>query len=277
MSDALPVYRIGNKAKFLALDQGEIDRDPRGIAWLWEEPRLGATYVMGVDPSGGITGWDRTLRTQEDHKTDNGAIEIIRVGADRDYQVAEYAAPIDPEDLADMANALGRLYSGSDEEGQALAIVETNNFGLLTARRMMNNHGYLHQFVWKYIDSAIPKPTGSVGWYATSKSVPLLWARGARHILRGGLKVRSPWLVEEMADAELDPEKMWAKAIHGSHDDRLRAILLAVWAAHEWSIDIESEKVEVSASDEAPEWQATDISAEDLVDAWNERFAELAE
>jgi len=270
-------YRIGKSATFLPLARSDVDRDPRGIVWIWEEPQANATYVLGCDPTGGITGWDRTLRTQEDAKTDNGAIEVIRVGRDRDYQVAEYAAPLDPEDLADVANAMGRLYGGVDEEGQALAIVETNNFGLLTVRRMMNNHGYLNQFIWKYLDSAIPRPTNSVGWYATSKSVPLLWARGARHILRGGLKLRSPWLVEEMADAEIDPEKMWAKAIYGRHDDRLRAILLAVWAAHEWSIDIESEKTELSTNTDSPEWQASDMSAEAMYEQWEDRWNDLSE
>ena len=271
-------YRIANSGLLQPLDAHDLDRDPRGIVWIWEEPHPGSVYCVGVDPSVGITSWDRTLRTQDDSKTDNGAIELIRVGRDRDYQVAEYAAPIDPEDLADVANALGRLYGGTDEEGQALCIIEVYpGPGLLTQRRLMNQFGYLNQFVWKYIDAAVPRPTGSYGWVASSKSVPLLWARTARHILKGGLRIRSPWLVEEMADAEIDPQKMWAKAIRGRHDDRLRAMMLAVWAAHEWSLDIESEKTEVNTNASAPEWQASDISADKMMEAWEERWAELSE
>ena len=270
-------YRIGGSAVIEPMDSIQVDRDPRGVIWLWEPPRSGAVYCMGVDPTVGLVGWDRALRVQDDEKTDNGAIEIIRVGRDRDYQVAEFAAPIDPEELADVANALGRLYAGADEDGQCLAIVESNNSGLLTIRRMLNEHGYTNQFIWKYLDSAVPKPTHSLGWYATPKSVQLLWVRSSRHILKGKLAIRSKWLVEEMTDAEIDPDRMAAKAIYGRHDDRLRAINLAIWAAHEWSVDVETEKVEVSEGSGLPEWQATDCTAEEMYDQWNERFAELCE
>lgn len=270
-------YRIGNSYILEPMDAIQLDRDPRGVIWLWEPPREGATYCMGVDPTVGLVGWDRTLRVSDDERTDNAAIEVIRVGKDRDYQVAEFAAPIDPEELADVANVLGRMYAGSDEDGQCLAIVESNNSGLLTIRRMLNEHGYLNQFVWKYLDSAVPKPTHSLGWYATPKSVQLLWVRASRHILKGHLAIRSRWLIEEMCDCEMDPDKMTAKAVYGRHDDRVRAMNLAIWCAHEWSTDIESERQEVSSGAGLPEWQATDITAEELASAWNERFADLGE
>lgn len=270
-------YRIGNSCVLEPMDAVQLDRDPRGVIWLWEPPRESATYCMGVDPTVGLVGWDRTLRVSDDERTDNGSIEIIRVGKDRDYQVAEFAAPIDPEELADVANALGRLYAGNDDDGQCLAIVESNNSGLLTIRRMLNEHGYTHQFVWKYLDSAIPKPTHSLGWYATPKSVQLLWVRCARHILKGNLAIRSRWLVEEMSDCELDNDKMIAKAVYGRHDDRVRAMNLAIWASHEWDLDITTEKQEVSSGAGLPEWQATDISAEELASVWNERFSDLGE
>ncbi len=270
-------YRIGSSTLLEPMTEAQLDKDPRGIIWIWEPPRPNATYVLGCDPTVGLVGWDRTLRVADDAKTDNGAIEIIRVTEKKDYQVAEFAAPIDPEELADVANALGRLYGGADEDGQCLAIVESNNSGLLTIRRMLNDHGYTNHFVWKYLDSAIPKPTHSLGWYATPKSVQLLWVRSSRHILKGNIDIRSPWLVEEMTDAEMDPDKMTAKAIYGRHDDRLRAINLAIWAAHEWSIDVETEKQEVSTGADRADWQATDCTAEEMMDAWNERFCELSE
>jgi len=270
-------YRIGNSTVLEPMDAIQLDKDPRGIIWLWEPPRANSTYVLGCDPTVGLVGWDRALRVTDDVKVDNGAIEVIRIGADRDYQVAEYAAPVDPEELADVVNALGRLYSGNNEDGQALAIVESNNSGLLTIRRMLNDHGYLNQFVWKYLDSAYPKPTHSLGWYATPKSVQLLWVRSSRHILKGRLEIRSPWLVEEMTDAEVDPDRMTAKAIYGRHDDRMRAMNLAIWAAHEWSMDVESEKQEVSTGGDRPDWQATDCTSEEMYSAWQERWAELSD
>ena len=78
------------------------DGDPRGILWAYEEPKLNADYVVGVDPTLGLSSWTRYSRTRDDVDTDNGAIEVIRVGKP-DVQVAEYAAPINALDLAEAA------------------------------------------------------------------------------------------------------------------------------------------------------------------------------
>lgn len=259
----------------------EFDGDPRGLVWIYEEPSPRATYCMGIDPTVGITGWDRNLRTADDHKTDNGAVEIIRVGRNGapDLQVCEFAAPIDPEDLADVANALGRLYAGNSDLEQCLSIIEVwPGPGLLTLQKMISHYQYTNQFVWKYLDSFAPKPTHSLGWTASAKSVRDLWIRGSRHINRGQIRIRSPYFVEEMTDVELDPLKMSAKAAYGAHDDRLRALLMAIWAAHEWTSQIDFEvhsRVEVGVP--AASWQASDISADRMLEAWDERFAEISD
>src|SRR5262245_12722392 len=116
----LPVFRIGNKSHIRPADKETLDLDPRGIVWIYEPPITRAKYVMGVDPTFGKPQWNRFNRTEDDHVVDNGAIEIIRVGRGEpgkegfrpDVQVCEYAAPVDPYDLAAIANALGRLYAG---------------------------------------------------------------------------------------------------------------------------------------------------------------------
>src|SRR5438067_11441753 len=104
-------YHIGNKAALTPVDfqefgRRDIEMDPRGIVWMFEPPLRGAAYCMGIDPTMGITGWDRRLRGENDNKVDNGCIQIIRVGTetDPDVQACEFAAPIDSEDLADVAN-----------------------------------------------------------------------------------------------------------------------------------------------------------------------------
>ena len=273
-------YTIQGRQQLTPLPASDLDRDPRGIIWMYEPPNPRATYCMGVDPSVGITSWHRALRTRDDMRTDNGAIEIIRLGRNGpDVQVCEYAAPIDPEDLADVANALGRLYAGAEENEECLAIVEIfPGPGLLTQRRLINDFGYTNLFVWKYLDSMAMTPTKSLGWTATTKSVRDLWIRGSRHINRGAVRIHSEPLIEEMVNAEQDPVKMTAKAIYGHHDDRLRAFLLAIWALHDWSGQIEipeHSRVEVGAP--AASWQASDISAEQMYEAWDEKWSELSE
>ena len=274
-------YTIQGRHTIERLSGSDLDSDARGIVWMFEPPNPRATYVMGIDPTVGITGWHRTTRTRDDIKTDNGAIEIIRVGKNDqpDVQVCEYAAPIDPEDLADVANALGRLYAGTDENEQCHCIIETYpGPGLLTLRKLINFYGYTNHFKWRYLDTMTTKPTNSIGWTATPKSVRDLWIRGSRHINRGGLVINSEVFIEEIIDCEQDPVKMTAKAIYGRHDDRLRAMLMAVWAAHDWSSQVETDShSRVETGVPSASWQQSDISSERLIEAWEDRFCEISE
>jgi hypothetical protein len=192
-----------------------------------------------------------------------------------DVQVCEYAAPIDPEELADVANVLGRLYAGRDEQGQCLNIIEVYpGPGLLTQRKMINALGYTNMFVWKYLDSMSVKLTTSLGWQSSPKSVRDLWIRGTRHISLDKIRILSPYLAEELAHCEADELKMTAKASSGKHDDRVRAFLMAIWAAHDWSYQIDDRPAEVTTYKQ-PDWQRSDISAAKMYEAWDEIFSRL--
>jgi hypothetical protein len=48
----------------------DLSQDPRGVAWMWEPPRKNAAYVMGIDPTVGITGWSRHSRVANDSEID---------------------------------------------------------------------------------------------------------------------------------------------------------------------------------------------------------------
>ena len=275
MTDTLAIGKYGE-----LIHTTVSDRDPRGIIWIYEAPDPRATYFMGIDASKGVTGWSRELRTRDDLRTDNGAIEIVRkgVGDKQDVQVCEYAAPIDPYDLSTYANALGRLYGGSNEDGQCLAIPEVwPGPGLPLLRELINRYGYTNIYVWRYVDSLRPKLTTQLGWTSNEKTTRDLWIRGTRHIVHDRIRIFSPHLIEEMTDCEEDPIKMMGKAIYGKHDDRVRAFLMAVWAAHDWSLEVET----VSTFDTHPvsnvNWQASDISVEEMTEQWNEHFSELVE
>lgn len=282
----LHVHKVGGVQPLsdedLAYD--DVLLDPRGLAWMWEPPDPRANYVMGVDPTLGITNWTRHTRVTDDRRTDNGCIQIIRVGVGEpgspdfipDRQVCEYAAPIDPEELANVANVIGRLYHGRDEDLQCLCIIEVwPGPGLLTLRRMIEPHGYTNHFVWKTAwDAAVVRRTKGLGWTASPKSVRDLWIRTRRHILRGGLVHCSPWLVEEWTDCEMDYVKQTGQSI-GGHDDRVRAVNLALWAAHEWSFEVETVVHETGEGPKRPEWQASDVSLEEMTRQWEEKFEEI--
>jgi hypothetical protein len=272
------LYNIGHTGSLTVASPPD-DLDPRGLVVMLEPPSNRETYVMGVDPTVGIVGWHRQFRTRDDLRTDNGAIEIIKVGRDGkpDIQVCEYAAPIDPEDLADVCNVLGRLYGGNSDDGQCLCIIEVYpGPGLLTQRKMLNSLGYTNMFIWKYLDSIAVRMSTSLGWQSSPKSVRDLWIRGTRHITLDKVRVLSPYLAEELAHCETDELKMTAKASSGKHDDRVRAFLMAIWAAHDWSYQVDTVKTEVTTT-KPVDWQRSDISAAKMYEEWSDRFAEMQE
>ena len=259
------------------------DSDPRGLLHIWEAPRPNATYIVACDPSYGLAGWQRALRTEEDEKTDNCAIEVIRCGRSRgvrqgrDVQVAEFAAPIDAEDAAAIVNFLGRMYSGSDEDGQAQVIVEVQpGPGLLTQRALQNDFNYSNLFRWKHLDRMEVKETLSFGWYSSRQSRQALWIRGTRHINQHKIVLNSPWLVEEMTDCVLDNFLSFtARAQWGCHDDRIVALLMAIWAANEWSFENAPEERSVVTDAGLPDYQRSDVAYEDIESDFNERLAQL--
>lgn len=253
-----------------------IDQDPRGIIWVWEMPKATASYIVACDPSYGIAGWDRALRTREDERTDNCAIQVIRCGHP-DVQVAEYAAPIDAEDAAAVVNFLGRMYGGSNDEGEALAIIEVHpGPGLLTQRELINHFGYTNLFLWEHLDKIVTSQTPYYGWYSSRQSRQMLWIRGTRHINQNKVVVNSPWLVEEMTDLVQDNFLSFtARAQYGNHDDRMVAFLLAIWAANRWSFENAPEEAAKPELVGGADYQATDCTYEDMLSSWDDKLSSL--
>lgn len=277
-------FRIGGRTRLTQASDDVYDGDPRGLVFLYEPPNPRAHYVMGVDASQGRTGWNRFSRADDDAEIDNGAIVVLRVGSgepgSKDYrpdiQVAEYAAPIDPYDLGKVANALGRLYGGNNEDGQALCIIEVYpGPGGPTQRTMMETYGYTNLYRWQFLDTGMPSDRAKFdfGWYSSKQSMQHLWTKGLRYIHRKQMTFKSPYLVEEFADCEMDLVRMRGQAARG-HDDRVMACLLALWAAHNWTFQIEPIASRVEQG-KTVEWQQRDISSERMGDEWEERWQEL--
>lgn len=265
--------RIGNYQ--LAKTEWE-DRDSRGILWVWEEPRTNANYVIGCDPTIGITGWDRTLRVQDDEKTDNAVIQVIRKGKtnEPDVQVAEFAAPCDPYELAPILNFIGRMYPGQQEDGQALTCIEVYpGPGLWTQNELVNRFGYINLPPWRYEDGIMPKITKKFGWFSTRSTRRDLWIRGIRHITSGGIIINSPWLVEEMVKCVQDNFlTLSSRAQWGAHDDRVVSLLIGIWYAHEWSLELSPPEADKPVLEGGPSWQASDISLADMSANWDSMF-----
>lgn len=274
MSNFPPIFSVTRCGNIEKMNPAEFDGDPRGIFWMWEPPNPNNTYIMGIDPTVGRTGWNRYARVKEDAKTDNGAIEIIKVGKgtnsvgfpNPDVQVAEFAAPVDSTELGDYANLFGRLYSGKDED-QCKCIIEVYpGPGGMTLQRMLAL-GYTNHFRWEYYAGSVATPTKSIGWNASPKTNRDLWLKASRHINLDRARIRSPFLTEEYADCQMNLEKQWAEN-PGGHDDRVRAFNLAIWVANGWSMDIERTTETVQVGNSPVNFAQTDMDIDDIHDAW---------
>ena len=255
-----------------------LDHDPRGLIKIFEPPNPRGIYSIGVDASYGLTNWHRDLRTDADTRTDNAAIEVVRKGMEGapDVQAAEYAAPIEPEDLADIVNFLGRLYCGRDESEQALIIIEVHpGPGMATQKRLINEYHYYNLYQPSAPDSIVYKPTSHIGWTATEKAIRDMWGQASRHIKKRKILLNSPWLVEEMANITMRPDMAYGASVGNKHDDRLRALMLALFALHSWNTVVDFGEQTGVESTRKINYQASDLDMEDLADLWEDAWESM--
>lgn len=280
MNNPLAGYQVGNVGFFDASTL-DISQDVRGYLLQWEMPRRDATYFLGADPTVGRTGWSPQNVTSDDRRIDNAAIEVLKVGKQRienikgekrlirepDVQVAEYAAPIDPVAFAHVINAIGKLYRGdAEDEGCVVNLEVAPGPGIATLPELYSRLGYTNIYTQPYLDSLTVKRTIDFGWRTTAQSKQLLWTKSVRHIWMEGIRIQSPWLLEEMVDATSEKFIALRRPSSGpTHDDRFFALCLAIWSAHSWSMsqdDVEQTSVKPIGS-AAPEHQNTLITAAD--------------
>lgn len=227
----------------------EIEKDPRGVMLMWEPPQKNAKYILGCDASEGITGWSRATRTDDDFKTDNGVVEVFKIDGIRelvwdekaeaeedrkqpgkrtariplidkhtrqqgvhyrDLQVAEFAAPCDAVEIARVANVIGRLYRGDEEDEAELIWEAYPGCGMLTTQELLRL-GYSNLWHWEYITEQAEE-TNRLGWRSGRESMKVLWYRSRRHLMQRNVVIRSKWLLDELAGAEIDMAKMRARA-----------------------------------------------------------------
>ena len=280
MSDVPQSWQVG-RSDISPCDNEGLDRDPRGILWMWEQPNKRFTYVLGCDPTQGITGWHRSLRTRDDAKTDNGAIVVVRKGDGTpkhpDVQVAEYAAPVDPYELAVVTNIIGRIYGGDSEDEQAMATIEVYpGPGWATLKEMRDKYGYTNFYVWMRDNGLRMERTRQVGWLSNKHTNRDLFVWCLRHIGMKGFEPRSPWLVEEFADAVADLDLAKIRATYGHHDDRMRAAFLAIFTAHEMENPTAANSQGAEELNK-PDWQRSGVTLEQMMEEASDRFAELSE
>lgn len=219
---------------FRILQTGELwERAQAGelldVFQVWEPPRMGARYILGVDVSDGL-GKDRSV------------VDVLRVGTiDRpEEQVAQFISDtIKPRELAFVIDAVGHYYC--DDDGlEALAAIEVNNHGLSTQDTLQLHLGYGHFYRWEFLDSMDPKArfTSKIGWYTTPRTRPMLLdhlyeALTTFDPVTGApdLQIHSQWTLTDLADFQTEEGLADALAAAGAHDDCVISLAIAHYVA----------------------------------------------
>lgn len=262
--------------------------DRRGLIEIWEKPSRSERYKMAADTSPGIEGWSRRMPQKGDRAKDNAALHVMRVGrrGEPDVQVAQWIAPVNYIEQAPVANWLGRLFRGKDDEMCELVVETGPTSGEALEERLMNEFGYYN--LYRRANMTNYTYATSFGWVPNEKSRLDLWYRTRPHmsfvkvvkirdeqITRVKWIARSRYLVdEEMRNCELDKKLMTAKNAYGFHDDALRVAQMAIYIAHDWSRYGENSEAEMIAVPAArkPDYIVSDMTREEMIEDINRRL-----
>jgi hypothetical protein len=212
-----------------------------GKLMVWEGPRRDAAYIVAVDVSYGIRGGD------------NSAVEVLRIGTRGrvDEQVAEWCGNVSPLDVAGVVEIVGKLYSDADGLPARVAIeVNPGSPGIVTQTELRRRN-YPHFYRWSRPLKQGMKPSTEIGWWTTTHTRPLITEMGVDYLKKGWLKINSPYLVDELTTF-VDTHKVQGqrKLEHapGHHDDRVMALFIALYIAHEFdSLQMASEREKAAA------------------------------
>lgn len=221
-------YKVGQHFRLQQLKNYEFDEDypPMGGLVVWEAPRKGHRYVVGVDPSWGI-GEDRA------------AIHVNRVGTmhEKDTQVAEFCSDMmNVHDLTPICYMIGEMYKDEVEDEPALMVVEVNISDDIVHRLRMD-YNYPNLYIRKKFDSLTKTVTTSLGWKTDLRNRPSIIQKGLHYVKNGWWNINSPWLINELQTIEKrkDPDLVRdrVEAAPGAHDDLAMAGFIALFASHE--------------------------------------------
>ena len=180
-------------------------RDRRAVLEVWEEPKPGHRYVIGVDTAEGLPHGDNSVACVLDARSGR--------------QVAELVCKEEPSAFARMVCALGRWYN------DAFIVVERNKDGLAVLSRL--DEDFLYPRLYVHDDDQ------RFGWPNNAKTRPLLIAKGQEMVRDAADTIASRALIEEMLTFVRNkvgrPEAAGKGKPGGMKDDRVFAWMLAVW------------------------------------------------
>lgn len=214
------------KFELLPVKFESYQEDPNGRLYVWEFPKEGSQYVIGVDTSEGI-GQDRSI------------IQVIKLKDpfkpnDFDVQVAEFASAfINSRDLWPLCLAVGTYYS-TPHKGrieQIRQVIECNGPGETVQYELMKL-GWWNFHPWQHYDNVKPRMNQKIGWFTNVRTRGMAVDTIVTALRDEWLVINSPWFVDEMSSFERDETKQSLRAAYGAHDDRIMAMSFALFSSY---------------------------------------------
>ena len=204
LSSALHVFDLIKLAK---VKPRKVSHETKG--WkLFEEPKEGRRYVIGADPSEGVSG-------------DNSAASIIDAVTLQEVGFF-YSKVTKPPEFAKALAFAGKLFNN------ALIAVERNNHGHTVLDRLKDI--YSNVFMMFKTEERRKKRTKKLGWETNRKTRPLILDNLEELVDEGLFEPSSAILKKEMMNFITDDTgKRQAKV--GKHDDLLMATAIAIKVA----------------------------------------------
>lgn len=158
--DLLNEYRMDAHAREVHPRVGVLDKKserrwefmthPKGTLRLYEEPKPGAKYVMGVDSAGGASAGDFAV------------CQVLRIYGENLVQACVLQAHVEPSHLAYEAERLGWYYN------EALVVVEANFHGQVVRDRMKD--GYYNLYLRKRYEKFSDDEVDNIGFWTDTNS-----------------------------------------------------------------------------------------------------------
>lgn len=211
-------------------------------ALIWEEPKPGYDYGIGVDTGTGV-------------ELDRSVISVNRKGIDDDepdVQVAEFADDtINNTDLWAWVAAMTALYSRHMKglpKHPKLCIELRRKYGDMTFNQLYHGLTFRRHNWFVPLDKTTFRPvqgkTGRPGFWTTAWSRPMLLSFYTSAVENGWYEVKSKFLKSEIEKSEVKTMASGRTRVDhtsGEHNDRMFASALSFWTMHdaevlaEWS------------------------------------------
>jgi len=209
--------------------------NPDGIIFVWEMPKDGCVYGLGVDSSKGI-GQDASVVETMRKAT---ASAVAR-------QVAEFASLwVSSNDVAPWVHCIARMFQVREKSAwespgndslllQPKMSIEVNNGGD-ACQLALQKMGWRNFHNWIRVDKKIidEGKANFLGVLMTEHFRDKVFGHLVKAIKDGLIDVDSPWFLSEMSTLEKDEEKRRIDHAPNKHDDRFVALGLILVSLHE--------------------------------------------